>query len=541
MKVEVKGTKIFLETPYSMKDTVKSIPGRRWHPEKKQWSVPYDEETVPIVNALFNTKIDVPVIDRVEDIQPVDDPIINKLYEHQRRSVYMARNTPYFADLSEPGSGKTLVQIEMLLERDHWPALIICPKSIMEAVWQNQLNEMKKETNSHLTPVILNNGSVKVKQNLRSIKDGVVKVKMAFPTDDYTLWVGMCCIINYDMVPLVIDDLLQIPWQVVILDESTKIKSPSAKRSKAIMRLRDKAKFRSIMTGTLAPNGLQDAFNQFKFLQPMIFGESFYAFRGRYFTQGGYMNYEWSPMPNALPRFRSKIAGISIQHHKRDCVDLPPIVESPRLVTMTKPQEDAYKQMKEQALIAINEATTITAQFVITQLMKLRQIASGFIYNESETIKIDKTNPKVNELREILEELGNDKCIVFCHFNHTIDYLSENLAGSVAFRGNDQRKSEALKRFETDDKCTILIANPASAGHGLNLQFCSNIIYFELDFNLENYLQSMDRINRIGQKNKMTIYYLIAKNTVDNYILKRLKNKQDINRELDINELKEQI
>ncbi len=518
----IQGNKVYLKVPYDEKEVIKQVPGRRWHKKTKLWSVPYDEDTVEIINSLLGTKIAAPKITRmlISNRTTAKNLILDNLYEHQKRSVMMGRITKYFADLSEPGTGKTLVQIELMLERDEWPVLVVCPKSIMEPVWQKQLYEIDIE----FFPIILNDGSSKVKNIL----------------DSFTLKINnfnkRVFIINYEMVPLVINELLKIKWKSVILDESTKIKSPTAKRSRAVMQLRN-VDCRSIMTGTLAPNGLQDAFNQFKFVQPKIFGEAFYAFRHRYFTPGGYMNYEWFPKPDAIETFKQKIKGISVQHLKRNCLDLPPLVEEIRKVDMSARQKSFYAQMKDECIIWLNENDAVTAPFVITKIIKLRQIASGFVYFEDKTYPISKNNPKDTAMLEILEQLGNEKCIIFAHFNRTIEHINRLLpTKAIAYYGKE--KQFALKEFENEPDCQILVANPASAGHGLNLQFCSNIIYYELDFNLENYIQSMQRIERIGQKNKMTVYHLLTKNTIENYIYKKLKTKQDINKSLDINELK---
>jgi len=528
----IQGNRVYIKVPYDQKEVIKQIPGWRWNPKQKLWSIPYDEDTVVLANSLLGISLPQPVISRIEDSDriPATDLVLKNLYKHQKESVQVARKTKYFADLSEPGTGKTLVQIELMLERNDWPVLVICPKSIMEPVWEKQLDECK------LTGIILNEGSAKVKKVLNTTMDC-----WADNECHEIFWNQRIYIINYEMVPRVLDELMQIKWKAIILDESTRIKSPNAQRSKAIMKLRDMVSYRSIMTGTLAPNGLQDAFNQYKFVQPNIFGEVFYAFRHRYFTQGGYLNYEWFPKPEALDVFKRKAAGVSIQHHKRECIDLPPLVEEIRKVEMLSKQKEVYEQMKNECIVWLNENNAVTAPFVITKLMKLRQIASGFIYMNEKSFPISNSNPKDAAMFEILDQIGDKKCIVFAHFNRTIEHIREKLNGkSIAYFGSE--KSVALEVFEhkkTNPRaCQILIANPASAGHGLNLQFCSNIIYYEQDFNLENYIQSMQRIERIGQKNKMTVYHLLTKGTVENYIYKKLKQKEDVNRKLDINELK---
>lgn len=536
VEFEIKNNKVFLEIPYDFKDLVKQIPGRRWVNSTKQWSLPYNEDAVALANSLLGTSIPAPKVDRVadRDRQPASGLVLSNLYDHQKISVAVARKTKFFPDLSEPGTGKTLVQIELMLERDAWPVLIICPKSIMGPVWQEQISQSMEI--HHIQ--ILEGGSAKVKKVLNQYWES------PYIYDKETRFIAL---INYDMVSRVIDELLGINWRYIILDESTKIKSPNAARSKAIMKLRDRAEYRSIMTGTVAPNGLQDIFNQMKFINPKIFGDSFYSFRHTYFTQGGYKNYEWFARPDAIEKVTKKIKGISVQHHKRDCVDLPPLVEEIREIEMTPEQKIIYDQMKDEMIVWLSEQKAITAPFVVTKIMKLRQIASGFIYDDGASIPVAKTNPKDSALFEILEQLGDQKCIIFAHFNRTIEHLRRVLDKSkylsIAYYGSE--KSVALEVFEkkktNPGPCQILIANPASAGHGLNLQFCSNIIYYEHDFALENYLQSYQRIERIGQKNKMTLFSLLTKHTIEKYIHKKLKNKEDVNKRLDINELKDGI
>ncbi len=538
MKITVRNGNIVFEDSFSSKERIKTIPGRSWKQKEKVWTLPYTIDNIELVNAMFNAHLNKPQIKtRAKNVMAVEDPHIKNLYTHQRVSVAVGRQTDAFADMSEPGTGKTLVQIELMLERDVWPALIVCPKSIMEAVWVTQINEIRNKYDGWLTPVMFDKGSAFIKTALKYLKTHEDKF-------DSKYYKGFIYILNYEMVPLVLEELLKIPWQYIICDESTKIKNPKAIRSKAVIKLRDKAKYRSIMTGTIAPNGLIDIFNQFKFIQPLIFGDLFYAFRSKYFYNGGFENKEWFPRPESMDIVKEKIEKISIQHFKRDCIDLPPLVEEKRYVELTGQQKQHYTNLKEQFITFLNETEVVTAPYAITRMMKLRQVCSGFVYMEDRAFPIK--NNKETELLSLLEELEDKQIIIFAHFTETINHvqklLAQNKKSVATFYGkiNEQLKQANLKDFE-NGSIQYLIANPASAGHGLNLQFCSNIIYYELDFNLENFLQSMQRIERIGQKNKMTVYYLLVKNTLETYVLRKLRSKQNLNKQLDIKELKEQL
>ena len=196
--------------------------------------------------------------------------------------------------------------------------------------------------------------------------------------------------------------------------------------------------------------------------------------------------------------------------------------------------------MKEEAIAELESGEVIIARFMMTQMMKLRQIASGFAYTGEDPELI--SNGKMKEIESLLEEIDG-KVIIFCCFTfmkvRITSALNREKIQAINFEGST--KEAALNAFEKHDNIKVLVANPASAGHGLNLQFCSNIIYAEHDFNLEYYEQSMQRIERIGQKNKMTVYHIITKNTVENYIMRQLQNKIDVNKNIDISKLKEML
>jgi len=518
MKVKIENGKILLFNSYHERERLKAL-GARFDRRLKAWWFSYDLDSCEVLRQHFGLKIDPPKLPRFNPQER--DFIIPKLYKHQQDSVRKARGLPYFADFSEPGTGKTLVQIELMLERNEWPVLVICPKSIMEAVWEKQLLE---NTNDAFIIWLLNGGSQKVKEKL---------FKIHFNTDQ-VFSAPNIAIINYEMVPRVINELLKIDWAVVILDESTRIKNPTAKRSKAVLKLRDKARWRAIMTGTPAPNGLLDLFNQIRFLDPRLFGDSWYAFRERYMFQ---YKFEWHPRPGAIEKVKHRLAPFSVAWKKRQCVDLPPLVHEIRRVDMTTVQARAYRQMKEELILELKE-TTVVAPFVMTKLMKLRQIASGFVYANGKAIPVCEEPPKFRELINLLDELGDVQVIVFAHFRETLWLLANKLGDVAANILEDHQK--ALNEFLTGKK-RILLANPASAGHGLNLQFCSNVIFYELDFSLENFLQSIQRIERIGQTDKMTVFHLLTKGTLEPWILRKLQSKEDLNKKLDINEVVENI
>jgi len=500
------------------------------------------------------------------------------LYEHQKTSFEKFIKLTFCADLSEPGTGKTRVQIALLLHRKSKLNLIMCPPSTAIKVWKQQLDEAFPPE----CQIVLDKGSRKALDFL----DGLTG------HEDYNI------IVPYDTAKIIIPKkknisygLTRVFWSTIILDESTKCKNPQSMRAKRVMFL--KSQYRSIMTGTVAPNSLMDIFPQFRFLSDNIFGSSWFSFRERYFSnqlivqtflENGNIyikfpyskkavnfikktkSYYWNNLesawvskftaddiegaayvvnklksmddgatyylkPGALEAVRAKMAPYSVRHHKKDCLDLPPVIHEYRICEMTPDQKRAYKQMKQDMILFLETGEPITAPFAITKLMKMRQISSGFVYGDERIIHFPQN--RTDLIVELVEQIPGE-VIIFAHFRESIKMICRALAKEnmsfVQFTG----KVDELNLFENEVK--ILVANPMSAGHGLNLQFCSDIIYYEKDFNLETYLQANDRINRIGQKNKMTIYHLQSSG-IDIQIDKRLEAKGDVLKELDIKEL----
>jgi len=458
------------------------------------------------------------------------------LYAHQQETVQkfldLPFSHPYFADLSQPGTGKTLVQIYMLQQLFVDPVLIICPKSIMESVWKEQLSEYFPD----YTIQILVGGTAKIK---KALKDGVKSFN----------------IINYDSFWRVYDELNEIDWKYIILDESTKIKNIKSKRTQAILALArnqmsrtskdNQPRYRAIMTGTIAPNNLLDIFTQLRFLSWSVFDitatsikAEFYKFRYRYFYQPPWLEYSWIPHDDTYDIILNKINKFSVQHKKRDCVDLPPITSEIRTYSLLKEQETLYMEIKNDCLYQIDEEL-YTVDFIMTQLMKLRQVSSGFLFYEDDMTHRFKTG-KVEVLDEIIEELGDDQALLFNHFIESASFLNNHLGDKVLhLTSGDKEVQEKIESFRNGDY-QFLLMNPKSYAHGLNLQFCSNIIRWELDWDLESYLQSRDRINRIGQMSPMTEYFIINK-LIEKYIYDNLLSKRKMNVKLDINRIRESL
>jgi len=558
VKIERRKNQIFFFNSYLLKDTLRAL-GCEYDRRTKAVKLDPSADAIEILEELsigydetnwtsFALKLCEDIINDIklqQSSQFGDVKFINDLYDHQQFSVNFALNESgnyAFADLSEPGTGKTRVEIELVLQREplSYPVLIICRKSLMHEVWHQQVSNL---TDDSIT--CLDKGGAKAQKSLCLLNAGITS-----GADLIKKWY----VVTYDTAWRIVDDLKSIKWGSIICDESTAIKNPTAKRTAGVLSLRDIPKFKSIMTGTPMPRSYLDLFSQFLFLDSTLFGTQYYRWRDRYFkeitrhSRNG--EREWKeqiPITSTADNLQNRIKTISVKHKKRNCVDLPPLVHVNRPVAMGVEQSKAYRQMAESLIIEM-ENETIRAPFSTTKILKLRQICSGFIMDENHESHIIKgVIPKQTELNDILSgEMSSQQMIVFVHFKMTGKLVNKSLIRAdinveqMTSSMNNKSRSEVLKAFE-DNQFQVLLTNAQIAGHGLNLQFCSNISYYEHDHNFETYEQSWQRVERIGQKNKMTIFHFLTPGTVEIAILRSLLDKKRINDSLTVNEFKNLI
>jgi SNF2 family DNA or RNA helicase len=317
----------------------------------------------------------------------------------------------------------------------------------------------------------------------------------------------------------------------VILDESSKIKTHNATRTKRAIKIARECNRRVILSGTAITQGLEDLYSQFQFLNPDILGHtSYYSYRNTYcITQS---------IEVAHDKWVQKIVGYQNQGQltklikpytmrvdKKDALDLPEKVMQYRQVPMNPAQAKLYKQMKEEFIAYLNgseyEATT-----VLEQMLRLQQITGGhYPGEEGETSPIPGVNPKLKELQE-LELRG--KVVIWCQFrDHVADVVSV-LPDCVEFHGgcSDDEKEEAVEKFQNGD-AKYFVATRAAA-YGLTLTSASTAVYYSQGYSLEDYSQSQDRIHRIGQEETCVYIHLVGEGTIDVDIIKALEKKQSL-------------
>ena len=456
-----------------------------------------------------------------------------KPYAHQLLALEKSWNKETYAYFMEMGTGKTKVLIDnaaMLYDKGKIDGLlIIAPKGVV-GTWYDQ------ELPTHL-PNHIENVTVLWQANIT--KGQQEKLNSLFETGTAL----HILIMNVEALSTTkgtdfAAKFINSHNTLMVIDESTTIKNPSAKRTKNILKLSTQTKYRRIMTGSPVTKNPLDLYSQCEFLSPWLLDfTSYYAFRNRY-AEMKTMHVRGRSI-QVVDKFKNlgelseQLKGFSYRVLKEDCLDLPEKNWTKRQITLTPDQRKIYNQMKETALAVLNgkQATTMT---VLTQLMRLHQITCGHFTADDGTIqRID--NNRANELMDILSEMEG-KAIIWAHYQYDITSIIKEIVkvygpGSVVdyFGLTPQGERDAnRKKFQSDPKCRFLVGTPSTGGYGLTLTAANTVIYYSNGYDLEKRLQSEDRAHRIGQKKNVSYVDIIAEDTVDEKIVKALRDKINV-------------
>jgi|TARA_R110002012_G_scaffold112113_3_gene257537 SNF2 family DNA or RNA helicase len=438
----------------------------------------------------------------------------------------------------EMGTGKSKVLVDnmaMLYDKGRINgAVIIAPKGVYR-------NWLSQEIPNHL-PSHVQHKTVLWTASTSKAKDK--EYRQLFETDDdlHILIVNVEALSTKRGLEFVAK-FLNCHEALLTIDESTTIKNPKAKRTKSILLLSKRAKYRRILTGSPVTKSPLDLYTQCNFLNEFLLGfSSYYAFRNRYANMidknfggrrvqliGSYKN---------LDELANSIKAFSYRVLKEDCLDLPEKVYTRREVELTDEQDQAYATMKSAALAQL-KGKMATAPHVLTQLMRLHQITCGHLKNDDETITEIKNN-RLKELLNLLEEVEG-KVIIWANYIYDIKNIVKAISDEygpesiVEYYGNisaEQRQKNIEKFQDPNSKARFFIGNPQTGGYGITLTAANTVIYYSNGYDLEKRLQSEDRAHRIGQNKSVTYIDLIAPKTVDEKIVKALRKKMNIANEI---------
>ncbi|WP_250455150.1 SNF2-related protein [Clostridium tertium] len=316
-------------------------------------------------------------------------------------------------------------------------------------------------------------------------------------------------------------------WDMVIIDELSSFKSSKAKRFRALKKVRPYFKRIVGLTGTPAPNSLIDLWPQIYLLDGgQRLGKTITGFKDRYFNPGrrnGYVVYNWELKEGAEEEIQNKISDICISMKANDYLDLPERMDNKVEISLSKKSMGIYKKLEKDLIIELGEED-ITAANAAVLTNKLLQMANGAIYSESKEV-VNIHDEKIEKLEEIIDTSNGKTVLAFYNFKHDYNRISEMLT-KKKINHQTLNTSEDIKKWNNGE-IQVALLHPASAGHGLNLQYGGNIIvWFGLTWSLELYQQANARLHRQGQKETVIIHHLIAKGTVDEDVMNALANKE---------------
>ncbi len=430
-----------------------------------------------------------------------------------------------FGFLFEMGCGKTLTAIATAgaayKAGKIAKVLIIAPTSVC-SVWPKEFEEFADFK-----------ANVKVMQG-----DKQKRLKVLNDLDSFPFKALKVAVINYESTwrEGVFEALMDWDADMIICDESQRIKTHDAEQSKAIHKLGDQARYKLILSGTPVQNNAIDLFSQYRFLDKNVFGTSFYAFRNRYAIMGGYGNYQIVGYRD-LDELIKKEHSIAYRVTKDEALDLPEQTFLQRYIQMTPKEKNLYDRLKRDSFAELESGGQITATTVLTKLLRLQQFTGGFLVADNTEKPQQVSTGKLDALEDILDDYvigAGKKLVVFARFRPEIDIIAKLLDKKKIRHGDIygdvklEDRGGIVQDFQTNPDTKVFLAQIDTAGLGITLTAADTCVYYSVNFNYAAYSQSLARIHRIGQKNTCTYIHLITEHTVDETILKALSKKEDL-------------
>ena len=408
----------------------------------------------------------------------------------------------------EMGMGKSVATLTAIVELmydyfDVAKVLVIAPLRVASATWEEEIEKW-----DHL-------------QHLRISKVlGGEKQRVAALYEKADIY-----IINRENVTWLVNWLqTDWPFDMVVIDELSSFKSAKAQRFKSLKKVRPLIKRLVGLTGTPAPNGLIDLWPQMYLLDGgERLGKTVTSYREKYFLpdkRNQMIVYTWKLKEGAEEAIHEKLADICVSMKAKDYLDLPERIDNVIKVELPQKVQQQYQQLEKELILSIEE-TDVLAGSAAVLANKLLQLANGAVYDEDGEVK-HIHDQKLKAIDELIEAAGGKPILIFYNYQHDKDRLLNHLKKLKPRLLQSDQDIKAWNKGEVN----ILLAHPASAGHGLNLQTGGNIIiWFGLTWSLELYQQANARLWRQGQKETVIIHHLIAKGTIDERVMKALEDK----------------
>ncbi len=545
--IEYEDGSFLISISFAMNYMIQELPERKWMKAAKVWKVPANWRAKEAM-AHLQTRADWSddAMEAYYEIKESKPPVGVKAplaaypfktnpFGHQNDAYDKFYGLDKGAIFFEQGLGKSKTAVDLVSMWHGWEkdskyldsVVVICPVSIRQ-VWEGEF-----EVHCPIKYQM---------QLLDTKKDPIWKGELGPEDGLRVLVVGVESLSQggaWERLKALVDGLGSM---CLIVDESSRVKNHKAIRTERVVQFSTFCDKVLILTGTPVTQGIQDLYSQFQVLNPETLAlNSFYAFRNRYCVMGGFEMRQIVAYQN-VPELMELIEPWAMRREKEDCLDLPPKTFQTRTVNMAPAQAKAYKELKKNLFTEIEnlsgEKDRIEVEMILEAYLRLQQITGGFypvVQEDGTTLAtpIPGKNPKLADLLELMDELAGRKVIIWTRFRaelaalvHALDKMKLDI---VQFHGGltEDEKKASVQAFQNGD-ADVLIATPQSAAYGLTLTAAHTAIYYSMGFSLEEYLQSQDRIHRIGQEVSCSYILMGCAGTVDLNVIEVLQEKKTL-------------
>lgn len=461
-----------------------------------------------------------------------EPPVKALLYQHQVDGYYSALQQLMFHGggyglLYEMGCGKTLTAVAIIGALWKMGAcgrvLIVAPASVC-SVWPR---EFERFADYPVDCLALTGSTAKRSSALESFA--------TWQTERLQV-----AVINYEATWRMPEAIRNYAPQMILCDESHRIKQPTSKQSKCLHKLADIADFRMILTGTPIQNNPLDFWSQYRFMDKTVFGQSFMRFRSRYAVMGGY-SVNGKPVQivgyRHLDELTEKAYTCASRVTKDECLSLPPQTFETRFVDLSPAERKMYRQMKNDSIAWLGE-NAVTAQNVLSRLLILQRLTGGFVSLDDEETVRQVGSAKLDALKDVIEDVteSGEKLVIFARFVAEIKAISD-ICDSMKIQHADiwgeikqEDRGALVERFQNDPSCKVFIAQIDTAGLGITLTAAKVACFYSPTWNYASYQQALARTHRIGAERHDSCHYihLICPGTVDEDVMSALDQKKSL-------------
>jgi SNF2 family DNA or RNA helicase len=429
--------------------------------------------------------------------------VVTQPWPHQTEALEFLRGKAGAMLAMDMGTGKSRVIVDLIAQEGYQRVLILAPLSVVANVWPG---EFAKHAPGLLHVLPLAGKSTKTRQEAAA-----KALDSGRPT---------AVVLNYDAVwrqPFG-DWALKQPWDLLVMDESHRIKAPGGVASRFCSRLSDRVGHRVALTGTPMAHSPLDIYAQYRAIDKSIYGTSFTRFRSRYAVMGGFNRLQVIAYQRET-ELRNLFYSRAYRVESDDVLDLPSTLSINLKCDLGREGQRLYNEMAGQ-FIADVEGGHITASNALSRLLRLQQITSGYGRLEDGTdVEIDTSKAKV--LEDVLTDIGKEPVVVFTRFVHDLDVVHRIAAkvGVPSFEVSGRRKD--LSEWNEG----VLAVQIQAGGLGLDLTKARYAIYYSLGFSLGDYSQSMARLHRPGQTHPVEYIHLLASGTIDETVMAALARR----------------